>query len=221
MTRTINVVIPDAGPLISLAKGGHLDLLLLFRPEVRILIADAVAHEVTRFADKYPDAAVIARFIAENAPRVQVEKTELGATLIAAMQLWDTYQSASPEKKSILENAAGLKPENPPRNGGEAAILGLAREMTYAHNYAHKENVILVLSEDRRFLSAAIGLTQTHVLSTRAFLEGLSRLGKISLDGVWSDIVTNRSGVNSDSVDEPAPDEKTDWNSSISKSGMS
>ena len=217
MARTINVVIPDAGPLISLAKGGHLDLLLLFRPEVRILIADAVAHEVTRFADKYPDAAVIARFIAENAPRVQVEKTELGSTLIAAIQLWDTYQSAPPEKKSILEKAAGLKPENPPRNGGEAAILGLAREMTYAH----KENVILVLSEDRRFLSAAIGLTQTHILSTRAFLEGLSRLGKISLDDVWSDIVTNRAGVNSDSVDEPAPDEETDWNSSISEFGMS
>ncbi len=143
---------------------------------------------MTRFAGKYPDAAVIARFIAENAPRVQVEKTELGTTLIAAMQLWDTYQSAPLEKKAILENAAGLKPENPPRNGGEAAILGLAREMTYAH----KEDVILVLSEDRRFLSAGIGLTQTHVLSTRAFLEGLSRLGKISLDKIWSDIVTNR-----------------------------
>ena len=55
-TRAINVVIPDAGPLISLAKGGHLDLLLLFSPEVRILIADVVDHEVTRFADKYPDA---------------------------------------------------------------------------------------------------------------------------------------------------------------------
>ena len=215
MARTINVVIPDAGPLISLAKGGHLDLLLLFRPEVRILIADAVAHEVTRFADKYPDAAVIARFIAENAPRVQVEKTEFGSTLISAMQLWDTYQSGSPEKKSILENAAGLKPENPPRNGGEAAILGLAREMTYAH----KENVLLVLSEDRRFLSAAIGLTQTHVLSTQAFLEGLSKLGKISIDDVWSDIETNREGVNSDSVDEPVPAEETDWLSPINDGG--
>ncbi|EQD24560.1 MAG: hypothetical protein D084_Lepto4C00412G0003 [Leptospirillum sp. Group IV 'UBA BS'] len=30
MARAINIVIPDAGPLISLAKGGHLDLLLLF-----------------------------------------------------------------------------------------------------------------------------------------------------------------------------------------------
>lgn len=217
MTRTINIVIPDAGPLISLAKGGHLDLLLLFKPEVRILIADAVAHEVTRFADKYPDAAIIARFIAENAPRVQVEKTDLGATLISAMQLWDTYQNALPETKAILENAAGLKPENPPRNGGEAAILGLAREMTFAH----KENLILVLSEDRRFLSAAIGLAQTHVLSTRAFLEGLGRRRKISLDDVWSDIVANRARVHSDSVDEPAPDQKTDWHSAISEPGRS
>ena len=213
MARTINVVIPDSGPLISLAKSGHLDLLLLFSSEVRILIADVVAYEVTRFADKYPDAAVITRFIAENAPRVHVEKTELGATLIAAMQLWDTYQSASPEKKSILEHAAGLKPESPPRNGGETAILGLAREMTYAH----KENVILVLSEDRRFLSAAIGLAQTHVLSTRAFLEGLSKLGKISLDDVWSDIEAHRAGVNPDSVDESDPEEETDWIPSIGR----
>ena len=102
-------------------------------------------------------------------------------------------------------------------DGGEAVILGLAREMTSAH----KENIFLVLSEDRRFLSAAIGLTQTHVLSTRAFLEGLSRLGKISIEEVWSDIVNNRSGVNSDSVDEPAADEETDWHSSISDFGMS
>lgn len=78
MTRTINIVITDTGPLISLAKGGHLSLLLLFKSEVRIRIADAVAHEVTRFAGKYPDAAVIARFIAENAPRVQVEKQNSG-----------------------------------------------------------------------------------------------------------------------------------------------
>ncbi|MHB8368739.1 MAG: hypothetical protein ACYDBP_03480, partial [Leptospirales bacterium] len=176
-----------------------------------------VVDEVTRFADKYPDAAIIARFIAEKAPRVYVEKTELWATLIAAIQLWDTYQNSPPEKKAILENVVGLKPEHPPHNGGEAVILVLAREMTYAH----KENILLVLSEDRRFLSAAIGLTQTHVLSTRAFIEGLSRLGKISLDEVWSDIVTNRAGINPDSVDEPAPDEETDWHSSISDLGMS
>jgi hypothetical protein len=211
MRKTINVVIPDAGPLISLAQGGHLDLLLLFRPEVRILIVDAVAHEVTRFADTFHDAALIARFISENAPRVHVEETELGATLIATMQLWDAYQKAPPEKKAILESAMGGKPRNPPRNGGEAAILGLAREMTYAH----KESLLLVLSEDRRFLSAAIGLTQTHVLSTRAFIEGLAKLGKISLDEVWSDIVSNRAGVNPDAVDESAPDEETGWHSAI------
>ena len=49
----------------------------------------------------------------------------------------------------------------------------------------------------------------------------MPRPGKISLDDVWSDIVSNRSGVNSDSVDESAPDEETDRNSSISKFGMS
>jgi hypothetical protein len=71
--------------------------------------------------------------------------------------------------------------------------------------HVHKEKVVLILSEDRRFLSAAIGMTQTHVLSSRAFIEGLSGLAKISLDSVWSDIVADRAGVNSDSVDEPAP----------------
>ena len=82
------------------------------------------------------------------------------------MQLWDTDQKATPDKKAILENAMGLKPENPPRNGGEPAILGIAHERTYAH----RKNVLLVLSEDRRFCSAAIGLTQTPVLSRRAYL---------------------------------------------------
>ena len=122
MKKTVNIIIPDAGPLISLAKGGHLDLLLLFKPDVKILIADVVAHEVTRFSDTFHDASVIARFISENSPRVRVERTELGATLIATMQLWDTYRKASPEKKAILESAMGLKPAVSTSNSSESRL---------------------------------------------------------------------------------------------------
>jgi len=46
--RPIRLVIPDTGPLISLAAGDALDLLLLAREDVRIVLTDMVEFEVNR-----------------------------------------------------------------------------------------------------------------------------------------------------------------------------
>lgn len=50
----IKVVIPDAGPLISLSIVDALDVLLVFRETVRIVITDFVEFEVTRYLADAP-----------------------------------------------------------------------------------------------------------------------------------------------------------------------
>jgi len=46
MSRRVEIIMPDAGPLISLAMGGALDTLLLV--DVPIRIVDQVLYEVTK-----------------------------------------------------------------------------------------------------------------------------------------------------------------------------
>lgn len=50
--KTIQVVLPDAGPLISLALGNALDLLLLASNDVRLVLTDVVEFETTHRTDR-------------------------------------------------------------------------------------------------------------------------------------------------------------------------
>ena len=52
--QPIQIFIPDAGPLISLAIADELDLLLRVADDVRLIITDHVIWEVTR-RDDLPD----------------------------------------------------------------------------------------------------------------------------------------------------------------------
>lgn len=209
--RTLDVVLPDSGPLISLARGGHLDLLLRFKSEVRIIVADLVKHEVTRFPDKYEDSAALSRFFRENAARIEIAETELGQFIIAQMKSRDAYENAPAETKAVMETT-GAVPPKPPRNRGEAVILTVARDI----GRAHPDDVMLIFAEDRYFLSESrFAERHTHILSTRAFLEGLARKNIISFDAVWADIVAKRPNAVAQSVDRGAPDIETDWESAI------
>lgn len=71
----IKVVIPDAGPLISLALVDALDVLLVFKENVRVVITDFVEFEVTRYRDKRADAQRICDFIARNAGVIEIQET--------------------------------------------------------------------------------------------------------------------------------------------------
>ena len=47
-SRRIEIVIADAGPLISLARADALETLLVFKDNVSLVITDFVEFEVTR-----------------------------------------------------------------------------------------------------------------------------------------------------------------------------
>lgn len=64
--RPAPVLLPDAGPLITLAYAGHLDLLL--RPGWPLHLADMVLHEVTR--NDTPSRDAITAFVARHRPRI-------------------------------------------------------------------------------------------------------------------------------------------------------
>ena len=80
MARTIRLVIPDSGVLISLAQGGLLDLLTVFHAHIQIVITDVVEYEVTRRID-IEDAQLIRAFLSKNAARIQVDATSFAPLL--------------------------------------------------------------------------------------------------------------------------------------------
>lgn len=73
--RRVVLVVPDAGPLISLGKADKLDILL--KLELPIYIVDQVHYEATR-ESKFPDARRIERFVRANAGMVHIFETEVG-----------------------------------------------------------------------------------------------------------------------------------------------
>jgi len=70
--RPIQIVLPDTGPLISLALGNALDLLLLVSDDVRLVLTDVVEFEATHRADRYADATAIRSFLSAHADRVEI-----------------------------------------------------------------------------------------------------------------------------------------------------
>ena len=85
MTRPqlIRVVLPDTGPLISLAFGESLDLLLSVASEVRLVLTDVVEFEATHRADDLPDAQAIRAFLRDHAGRIEVMPTTIGSIALA------------------------------------------------------------------------------------------------------------------------------------------
>jgi hypothetical protein len=88
MTRqqSIRVVLPDTGPLISLALGESLDLLLAVASDMRLVLTDVVEFEATHRADDLPDAQAIRAFLRSHADRIEVMPTTIGSIALADLQ---------------------------------------------------------------------------------------------------------------------------------------
>jgi hypothetical protein len=211
VARAIDVVLPDSGPLISLAKADRLDLLLRFKSQVRILVADLVAYEVTHHANRFEDARAIKEFLDAHRDRIKVTPTVVGDNHIRQAQLREAYEQAGSEERAAVDRI-GLTPRKPRRGEGEVAILAVARQI----GREHPDDAMLVLAEDQYFLSRGkFAEPHTHILSTRAFLEELGRRHIIDFDAVWSAIVVKRPEVNNQSIDRPAPNIRTNWRSAL------
>jgi predicted nucleic acid-binding protein len=145
---------PDAGPLISLAVSGSLDLLLHFKRDVQIVITDIVEYEITNKIGK-KDADDIRRFLTRNENRIQIEQTTIG-------KLW----------RSSIKNGEEIDGSDL----GEISIISYIKSL-------HEPNIpTLIIFEDSYFVQNKVVQTlpsNVRVISTMAFLAGLEKCGAI------------------------------------------
>jgi len=182
MTRqpSIRVVLPDTGPLISLALGESLDLLLAVASDVRLVLTDVVEFEVTHRADDLPDAQAIRAFLRSHADRIEVMPTTIGSIALA-----DLKRKAE----------AGL-PAALPKDLGELSITNFVMSL----RTSNPGDPMLVIIEDDWFAENAYAVPgNIHLLSTSAWLDGLEALGRIpSASDVRSRIQSRRPNFRAD-----------------------
>ncbi len=135
------VLLPDAGPLITLAYADALDL--LFKPGWALLLVDMVLHEVTR--QQTPTSEYITRWVKGNKVSVCTTRT---------FQLYQQTLTA----EAILARKSGL---------GELAIQETMND--FALNQPQKTGVFLF--EDHKIARASFLLPDNcRKISTRAYL---------------------------------------------------
>jgi hypothetical protein len=160
---TVVIVVPDTGPLISLARAERLDLLTLLR--LPVYIVDQVFFEATRSEGK-PDAAAIAEFVAGNAAQVHVAETATGIN-------------------ARLAREAGLASRR-------QSSLGEASVSEFLTDFDNRFDDVapLLIFEDSDILKGRIVIPgNVHVVSTKTFVYGLALRRLIAdPDAVWQSI---------------------------------
>ena len=155
--RAVRVVIPDIGPLISLALGDVLGLPLLIREGVRFSLTDVVKYEATHRSDDLPGAEPIKNFIRDNRDRIDVIPTTVGSLALDDIK---------------RKREAGL-PASLPKDIGELAITSFVISL----RTANPGDPTLVIVDDDWFESNAYALPgNLHLLSTSAWLDGLEQM---------------------------------------------
>ena len=158
--KPIRIILPDAGPLISLAIGNALDLLLLASDDVRLVLTDVVQYEATHRSDRYADAVAIQDFLRKQAHRLEVLPTTIGT-----LALHDLRQKA----------LAG-QPADLPKDLGELSITNFVISL----RTVNPGDPTLVIIEDDWFASHSFAVPgNVHLVSTSAWLDGLEALGRI------------------------------------------
>ena len=129
------LLMPDAGPLITLAYAGSLDLLL--RPGWPLQLVDMVLHELTRNATPTRDA--IQAFVAEHRPTLVRTSTYL------------KFQAAQ-------SGAANAPLGSAPRKAGLGELA--LQEAINAIALAQPPHSVVLLFEDHKIASTAFHLPQ-------------------------------------------------------------
>jgi len=146
-------LLPDAGPLITLAYAGALDL--LFKPGWPIVLVDMVLHEVTR--QQTPTSEKLARWVEANKVSVRTTRT------------FQHYQ------QTLAAEAVGVRKSNL----GELAIQETMNDFAleeFSLGQPRKTGVFLF--EDHKIARASFLLPDNcRKISTRAFLIFLEQKG--------------------------------------------
>lgn len=169
----ITIVIPDTGPLITLAKADALDLLLSFGDDVRLVLTDVVEFESTRFRTDHKDAQQICDFITANSARIDIESTSYGEQAIAAAKARQRYDENPAVQAFLLANQMP-PPAKMAVDSGEMSIISFISGLIAAP----PGPPCLVIAEDDFFLRSNSGALpgNAHIISTMAFLKALEAL---------------------------------------------
>ena len=97
----VDLIIPDAGPLISLAHAGRLDLVEVFNRPVAVI--DVVKLECLKKPDS-PDYAVIKAWFHNNSNAIRIIETPVRSVYKQALQ--DELSGKNPRATRGLGDAA-------------------------------------------------------------------------------------------------------------------
>ncbi len=179
---TVVLVIPDAGPLISLAKADHLEVLLTLG--YPIYVVDQVKYEVTR-DKRFADASRIERFMRDYANVVHEFVTAVG--------------------QAAASRRAGGEIRQPGQ--GEAAIAELINRLDEVTGDSDAPMLLLYEDSDVRKSRFVLPLN-VHVVSTWSLLLGLERKALIpSAQDIWTKIEAAGRSPSAVSLDMPGTTE--------------
>ena len=146
--KRCELVIPDAGPLITLAYAGRLDLLLAMH--IKVIIIDMVKIELTRH--KTETSALILQFIVDN--NIEIKTTDIGTN---AIKQGESFKKAHAGERAIQDFLFDFYDEN--------------------MNLPGAQKVALLLFEDHKIAGTAFILPDNvYAISTKAFLNRLETL---------------------------------------------
>lgn len=197
MRKPIDIVLPDTGPLISMAVADRLDLFQSF--ERPVLIPDVVREECLCRPDKLGYDRLQDWFNRTGGNQFRIVETPF----------IDTYR-----RFAAMPSSPGKRP--PTHGMGEATLMWTIANIEDIHAQGA---VCLVLTEDGR---AGDTLPRSvHALSIRAWLQGLQNLGfDLNADKVIADIAVKGRAVspyNRDQRGVDAAGDRTDWRIQVEK----
>lgn len=200
MRRPIDVVLPDTGPLITLAAADRLDLLTTF--ERPVLIPDVIREEALAKPGSPGHDRLASWFGGTGHNQFQ----------IVATPLIDVYRTLRQQPN---------RPDGSPasKGMGEATLMWVMANIESLHA---RDTVCLVLTEDGR---AGDQMPEdVHVLSTRSWLKGLQILKVIeSVEDTLKAVVAagrSPSRYSRDQRGRDAQGRRTDWTANVTSGGM-
>ena len=160
----IETVIPDTGPIISLARIDRLDLLDGF--DSQILVTDAVEFELMNGPEDAPDLASIKDWLTHGGNRIRVVETSYMELIRVIRELLLLV----PEEERIR-----IRRRHRIRGAGENSIREIADEV---RNGVAQDSSVLVLFEDSRVRKMDFG-GHVHLMNTWSFAMALEKIGRI------------------------------------------
>jgi hypothetical protein len=152
------LLLPDAGPLITLAYADALDL--LYQPGWRLAVVDMVLHELTR--NQTPTSAKIAQWIADGSAQQRIT--------ILPTQTFAQYGTQAEKNSKTISPSQRVKKSHLGKLAIQETINQLALQPT--------PQTAVLLFEDHRIARTSFYLPPcSQKISTRAFLIFLEQKG--------------------------------------------